>query len=297
MGELIQSYLDDLKKELKEADSALVQDALYDAEEYLRTSLERLRAENPDSSEDEILVSIIEKYGAAEETARFYLDMERRAIPVYHKPSNKSKRSLLRRFFGVLIDPRAYAAFIFLIFSLVTGIIYFTWAVTGLSLSAGFIVLIFGIPFFGLFLLSIQGLALVEGRMVEAMTGLRMPRRPIFFRRELSAWEKFKHLTSSGSTWKAILYMILKLPLGIISFTVAVTMLALSLAVMVSPALQVWFDIPFMQFGEMKIYTGLWFTPVHLVVGIILMILTLHLSRCLAKLYAHTARALLVRKN
>ncbi|MBD3179084.1 MAG: hypothetical protein GF417_05540, partial [Candidatus Latescibacteria bacterium] len=244
MDDLIRSYLNDLKKELEQADSALVQDALYDAEEYLRTSLERLRAENPDSGDHELLATIIEKYGAPEETARFYLDMERRVIPVYRKTRHQNKRSLLGRFLGVLIDPQAYAAFLFLIFSLVTGIIYFTWAVTGLSLSAGFIILIFGIPFFGLFLLSIQGLALVEGRMVEAMTGVRMPRRPIFYRRDLSAWEKFKHLASSGSTWKSILYMILKLPLGIISFTVAVTMLALSLAIIVSPALQVWLDIP-----------------------------------------------------
>ena len=297
MAQLIQSYLNDLKKELEGADSALVQDALYDAEEYLRTSLERLKEEHPQTPEDELLGRIIEKYGSPEETARFYQDMERRMIPVYHRPEEEKKRSLLRRFFGVLIDPQAYASFLFLIFSLATGIIYFTWAVTGISLSAGFIILIFGIPFFGLFLLSIQGLALVEGRIVEAMTGIRMPRRPIFFRRDLSVWEKFKYLVSSGSTWKSILYMIIKLPMGIISFTVAVTFLSISLGIIVSPFFQVWFDIPFMQFGETEVYTGIWLTPVHLVVGILLVISTLHLSRGMAKLYALTARALLVRKK
>jgi len=297
MAEIIKSYLNDLKKELEGADSAMVQDAFYDAEEYLRTSLERLREEQPQTPEDELLARIIEKYGSPEETARFYRDMEKRMIPVYHRPEENKKRSLLSRFFGVLIDPQAYASVLFLIFSLATGIIYFTWAVTGISLSAGFIILIIGIPFFGLFLLSIAGLALVEGRIVEAMTGIRMPRRPIFYQRDLSVWEKFKCLVSSASTWKSILYMIIKLPLGIISFTVAVTMLSLSLGIIVSPFFQVWFDIPFMQFGEVEVYTGIWFTPVHLVVGILLVIATLHLSKGMAKLYALTARALLVRKQ
>jgi uncharacterized membrane protein len=296
MPDLIENYLKELKKELEDADSALVQDALFDAEEYLRTSLEKLKREDPESSGDELLAEVIDKYGSAEETARFYLEMEKRQLPVYPQQPER-KRSFLSRFFGVLIDPKAYASFLFLIFSLATGIVYFTWAVTGLSISAGFIILIFGIPFFGLFLLSIQGLALVEGRIVEAMTGIRMPRRPIFYRRDLSFWEKFKHLAGSGSTWKAILYMILKLPMGIISFTLAVVMLSLSLAIMASPALQVWFDIPFMQFGETEVYTSIWLTPVHLVLGIAMVIITLHLSRAIAKLYAVSARALLVRKR
>lgn len=296
MTDLIEDYLKELKKELKGADSALVQDALYDAEEYLRTSLLQLREENPESTDHELLGRIIEKYGSPEETARQYLEMEERILPVYSVDSPEKRPSILKRIFGVLIDPGAYASFLFLIFSLATGVIYFSWAVTGLSLSAGLIILIFGIPFFGLFLLSIQGLALVEGRVVEAMTGVRMPRRPIFQRRDLSAWEKFKHLAGSGSTWKSIIYMIIKLPMGIFSFTVAVTLFSASLGILVSPALQVWFDVPLMTFGETEVYTELWLTPFHLVIGIALLIGTLHLCRGMAKLYALTARTLLVRK-
>jgi len=297
MSDVIISYLNDLKKELKGADSAVVQDALYDAEEYLRTSLEQLRGQSPEASDEELLGRIIEKYGSPAETAEVYLRMESGIKPVYKTGAASSgERSALRKIFGVLVDPAAYGSFFFLLFSLVTGIIYFTWAVTGLSLSAGFIVLIFGIPFFGVFLLSIQGLALVEGRIVEAMTGVRMPRRPIFYRTDLNAWGKFKYLVSSGSTWKAILYMIIKLPLGIISFTVAVTFLALSLGVMVSPALQFWFGIPLAQFGETEVYTSIWLTPFHLVAGVLLLIMTLSLSRGMGRLYANIARALLVRK-
>jgi uncharacterized membrane protein len=296
MSDIILNYLNELKEEFQGADSAVVQDALYDAEEYLRTSLEQLRKENPEALDDEILKRVIDKYGSPAETAKVYLEMENRIKPVYSGSKTSDERSVLRRLFGVLLEPGAYASFFFLIFSLVTGIIYFTWAITGLSLSAGLIILVFGIPFFGVFLLSIQGLALVEGRIIEAMTGVRMPRRPIFYRKDLSCWEKFKYLVSSGSTWKAILYMVSKLPLGIISFSVAVVMLSLSLMVMVSPPLQFWFGIPLVQFGDLKIYTSMWLTPVHLVVGVALLIITLHLSKAVGRLYAYIARALLVKK-
>ena len=76
--------------------------------------------------------------------------------------------------------------------SLVTGIMYFTWAVTGLSLSVGLLVLIISLPFIGLFFLSVRGIALVEGRIVEALLGVRMPRRPIFVERILDGGHALK---------------------------------------------------------------------------------------------------------
>jgi hypothetical protein len=86
--------------------------------------------------------------------------------------------------FGVFADPRAYGALLYMLLSLVTGIFYFTWAVTGLSLTLGLAVLIIGIPFAILFFASVRGLALLEGRLVEVMLGERMPRRPAYADRE-----------------------------------------------------------------------------------------------------------------
>ena len=87
---------------------------------------------------------------------------------------------MLGQFFGVAADPRTYGALFYLVLALATGIFYFTWVVTGLSLSAGLAVLIIGIPFAILFLGSVRVLSLVEGRIVEAMLGERMPRRPLY---------------------------------------------------------------------------------------------------------------------
>jgi len=80
----------------------------------------------------------------------------------------------------VLADPRAYTALLYMLLSLATGTLYFTWAVTGISLSLGLAILIIGIPFAILFFASVRGISLVEGRVVEALLGERMPRRPLY---------------------------------------------------------------------------------------------------------------------
>ncbi|MGC2029126.1 MAG: sensor domain-containing protein [Steroidobacteraceae bacterium] len=71
-------------------------------------------------------------------------------------------------FFSVFLDPRAYTSLFFMFLSLATGVIYFTFAVTGLSLSAGLAVLVVGIPFFLVFVALSRVVSLAEGRLIEA---------------------------------------------------------------------------------------------------------------------------------
>src|SRR5690606_2714228 len=68
----IPEYLEHLRRSLAGADPALVQDALYDAEEYLRSEL----AENPGRSEAEVIAAVASSYGAPDEVADIYRDTE-----------------------------------------------------------------------------------------------------------------------------------------------------------------------------------------------------------------------------
>ena len=185
----IEQYLSLLKRELSGCDRATVQDALSDAEEHLRTALNNVKADG-NVCEADVLAQVIEKYGVPEEVAKAYREIEHRLAPALSRPSytdepekteGKDERPFLRRFFGIFADSRAWGACLYLLFSLATGIVYFTWAVTGISLSAGLLVLIIGLPFAGLFILSVRGIGLVEGLIVEALLGIRMPRRPLFY--------------------------------------------------------------------------------------------------------------------
>ena len=114
----IPEYLEQLRRSLAGADPALVQDALYDAEEYLRSEL----AENPGRSEAEVIAAVASSYGAPDEVADIYRDTEVKVQTALRAPPPRPRRSALGRFFGVFADPRAYASLFYMVLSLATGI-------------------------------------------------------------------------------------------------------------------------------------------------------------------------------
>jgi hypothetical protein len=288
----IEEYLRQLKAELAGCDRATIQDALSDAEEYLRNTL----AAQPDLAEADALLPVIEKYGTPDEIAAAYREIESRVPATLAPARNPAGKSLASRFFGVFAEPRAWGALFFLLFfSLFSGIIYFTWAVIGISLSLGWMVLIIGLPFMGLFVLSVQGIALIEGRVVEALLGIRMPRRSIFPGKRLGWWGRFKALISQRHTWLSIAYMILKLPLGIIYFVVFIVLISLSLFGIALPILELGFDIQPLVINNIPYYTPVWLMPLTVIAGILLLILTMHLAKVLGRMQGALAKALLVR--
>ncbi len=297
MSNEVNEYLRRLRAALRGADRATVQDALSDAEEHLSTALARARFEQPGKGFDDLFPAIVEEFGTPEEVAMAYREIENRVSPAFGPAEVPGGRSAASRFFGVLADPRAYAALIYMLVSLVTGIIYFTWGVTGLSLSAGLIVLVIGFPVLTLFLVSIRGLALVEGRLVEAVLGVRMPRRPVFFAKNAGWWKRVKMVFTDRSTWTAFLYMILLLPLGIIYFTLFVTLIAVSAGLMALPILRYVFHLPVATIQGYDYVLPVWTMPFVVIAGLVLLILTLHFAKALGRAHGKLAKALLVRSE
>ena len=312
MNNGIEKYLSELKKELAGSDRATIQDALSDAEEHLRTGLDSALEADPGISPVDALAAIVEKYGSPEEVASAYKEIESRTPPTFTRPSYKEKeaeivnevavaappdtRPFYLKFFGIFADIRAWGALLYLVFALGTGIIYFTWAVTGLSLSVSLLVLIIGVLVAGLFLLSVRGIALVEGRIVEALLGVRMPRRPLFSRKDIGWWQKIKSMLTSRHTWTAIVYMLLQMPLGIIYFTVIVTLVSLALWGIVLPITQFGFDIPIVMHHDAYYYLAGWVMPFTVIGGILLLTATMHLAKGAGRLHAGWAKFMLVRE-
>jgi uncharacterized membrane protein len=293
----IPDYLDQLRRSLAGADPALIQDALYDAEEYLRSEL----AENTGRSEAEVIAAVAGSYGAPEEVADIYRDTEVKVQTALRTPTATparptTERSLLARFFGVAAEPRTYAALFYMLLAMATGIFYFTWVVTGLSLSAGLAVLIIGVPFVILYFGSVRVLSLVEGRLVEVMLGERMPRRPLYSERGKPLLEKIKDLFTDPRTWATQLYFLLMLPLGIAYFTVTVTLLSMSLAFIAAPFLAL-FGAPVSFYWDDAGYSGLSYLalPLLFVGGILLLFATLHLARAVGHLHGQLAKHMLVK--
>jgi len=300
----IDEYLKQLRSALAEEDPALIQDALYDAEEYLRAEV----ASHPDRSEADVLELIASTYGAPEEVAAAYRDTEvkvKAALKTPPPPAAVAQASGVRRFFGVFMDVRAYTSLFYMLLTLATGIIYFTFVVTGLALSAGLAVLVIGIPFFLAFIGMARVLALGEGRLLEATTGERMPRRPVHPGPSASWLSRIGDMLKDVRTWTTLLYLLLMLPLGIIYFTIAVTGLSIGLRLALSPLVVLagdfgWIppelfsnvlEIGGVSYGSPQSFIAALFC---MALGIVILALVLHVARAIARGHARLAKALLV---
>lgn len=300
MPRTIAEYLEQLRAALRGADPALIQDALYDAEEHLRAEL----ADQPGRGEAEMLAKVVGSYGAPEEVAEIYRDQEIKIQRALRSPRPPKQRSWLGQFFGVAADPHTYGALFYMVLALATGIFYFTWAITGISLSIGLAVLIIGIPFAVLFMGSVRVLSLVEGRIVETMLGVRMPRRPAFSTRGMSFWQRVGAMFSDPRTWSTLFYMFLMLPLGIIYFSITVSFLSTSIALVAMPIVKVVLeangipydncDGPAWVCSWVHWWSGWPGTICASVFGIAMLFATLHLVRGLGYLHGQIAKHLLV---
>jgi uncharacterized membrane protein len=299
----IDEYLKQLRSALANEDAALIQDALYDSEEYLRAEV----AAHPDRSEADVLELIASTYGAPEEVAAAYRDTEAKVKAALKtpRPPAIAQAGAIRRFFGVFMDARAYTSLFYMLLTLATGIFYFTFVVTGISLSAGLAILIIGIPFFLAFIGMTRVLALGEGRLLEATTGERMPRRPLHPGPPAPLLTRIADMLKDVRTWTTLLYLVLMLPLGIIYFTIAVTGLAGGLRLALTPLIFLgrdlnWFPAGFSpggiefdgsDFASPGSFVG---ALVCMVLGVVILALVLHAARWIARGHARLAKALLV---
>lgn len=294
MSNPVDEYLIKLKTALQGCDQATVQDALADAEDHLRTALSKAKEIQPGPDEAGSLDAIIEEYGSPEEVAAAYREIERRLPPTLAPAPQSADRSLWLRIFGVVVEPRAWGALLYMLISLLTGILYFTWAITGLSLSVSLIILIIGLPFLFLFLLSVRGIALVEGRIVEALLGVRMPRRSIFVDKNKGFWARLKELVSSWLVWKTLLYMLLMLPLGIIYFTIFVTLISLGLGMVVLPFVQLFIHLPLITINSVRYFVPFWQMPFWAAAGALVLLASMHFAKLVGWVQGSFAKLMLM---
>ena len=302
----VDQYLDALKRALAGAPAGLVSDALADCEEHLRGAI----AAHPDKSEAEVFADMARSYGSPEEVAQEYRAMEMPPPGPFARTDFTPRAPLMTpaaanaardwTMFNVFADPRTYGALMYMLLSLITGIFYFTWTVTGASMSAGFSVLIIGIPFFLLFVASVRLLSHVEGRIVEALLGVRMPRRLPAPGSETGLWPRIKDALGDLRTWSSLAYLLLMLPLGIVYFVIAVVGLSLSVGMLFAAGYDLVDSSHIMVGTDAPAWlTGLVHSPIGAlilaVLGVCIFFLVLHVARAIGWLHGRIAEHLLVR--
>ena len=225
--------------------------------------------------------------------------MEQTISPFPRDEDQAPARSSGPGIFGVLVDPQAYGALIYMLLSLATGVFYFVWAVVGVSLSLVLSIFIFGIPLAIAFVYSVRVISWVEGRVVEALLGVRMPRRQPT-QEEGGTWSaRFKRVLADGRTWGSLIYMILQLPLGVIYFSLATVLGVTSGSVIASAFYELSTGKNVVRLDMYPEMNALLDTPhglvLAVVVGMIGILFTLHLARVIGFIHGKIAEALLVR--
>ncbi len=285
----VEGYLAELRRHLVGADPALVQDALYDAEEYLRSAIAE-EGGDPAIAFDRV----VETYGTPEEIAASYKKAELTVVAALRRPEPVQPKQGARGFFGIFTDPGAWGGLLYMLLGIITGPLYFTLCVTGISLSLGLAILIIGVPIALLFLASVRAVSLVEGRVVEGLLGVRMPRRPRLVGGQGDIVTRIKSWLTDYRTWTTIFYMLMQLPLGLFYFISLVVGFSVSVGSMTLPIQQEIIDGPLFIVGRYGYYIETWAYPLFILGGMLGLVLLLWYAKGVGKMHGAYAKALLV---
>lgn len=195
----------------------------------------------------------------------------------------------VRAIFSVVWEPGTYLNLLYLLISLPLGIFYFVFLTTGFALGLGLAIIWIGLPILLLMILAVYGLTgferlLAIHLLAQEVVPLREPLP------QESAWQWLRGVLTTPATWKGLLFLLLKLPFGIFSFTMTVILLSLSLAFVLAPVLVLTGGV--LDF-ELWVADTLPEALLCTILGFILLLVSLHVLNALAWLWGFMARALL----
>ena len=217
-------------------------------------------------------------------------------------PEAPRGRSAAARFFAAPLSLRSYANLLFLVTAFPLGLIYFVLLVVGISLGFGLLVLVVGLPILALVLLASWGLSSVERQLAIHLLGAEVPpMKPAAGtlpalpdgaapRLRERAWA----FLSNPVTWKGMVYLLFKLPFGVLSFSLSISLVTLSGSLILAPFLYRLND-----WTDQDVVINSW--PVDslgraivcMAVGLVVGLLSIHLLNGVAWLWKQLATAML----
>jgi hypothetical protein len=118
------------------------------------------------------------------------------------------------------------------------GTAYFIWLVTGLAIGLGLAITLIGIPILTLVFATVRPLLAAERGMANAMLGAGIPEAPLAPAPERAGIvARVKAYWTDGATWRGVAYLLARFPVGLATFTVALTAYATAAALLAAPIL------------------------------------------------------------
>jgi hypothetical protein len=206
------------------------------------------------------------------------------------------KHMSVSQFLKIIVSPQAYLNFLYLVATFPLGILYFVFLISGLSIGLSLVIVWIGIPI----LILVAASWWVLGKFEYSLTNhvLKEKLHPIYLpsQENSNLWTRFKIYFENPFTWKSLIYLMMKFPLGLATFTIMIVLVSLTVALVGMPAI-------YSGGLDISIYLGhalpVWQVDNFLkalfcsLIGLFLWPVTLHTLNGLAWLHAKLARLLL----
>jgi putative sensor protein len=187
---------------------------------------------------------------------------------------------------------RTYTNLVYLMLAMPLGLLYFLFLSVGLSLGIGLIIVWIGIPILGVVFAASWALAALERQLaIHALGADVPPMAPPPSGESRTLWQQVTAFFLNPVTWKGMAFLVLKFPLGIVSFVTVVTLIATSIALVLAPI--AWelgvFEVD-VVFWPVNSLGGAWACSLF---GLGLLLLSLNLLNLLALVWRWAATFLL----
>jgi Putative sensor len=147
-----------------------------------------------------------------------------------------TRRSPMRRFFGVVAQGQSYRNIAYLLLGLAVATVWLTVLVTALSISLSLVVVaLLGIPLLLGTWYVIRAFANVERGLVNVLLGRRLRSAPMASGHRGNPWVRLVAMSRERSRWRELAYLFVRVPIGIATFATAVVALAVPFAIVWTP--------------------------------------------------------------
>ncbi len=192
-----------------------------------------------------------------------------------------------RRFVGIVTHGQTWLNLGYNLLAFPTGLAYFVVLVVGVSLGVGLAIVIIGLGILLATLAAWRAMAALERGLARGLLGVPIPQPPD--RHDLPLVERVKRYLRDPVTWKSLVFVALKFPLGVLSFGAIVALGWFALVLLFAPLI--------VLATTVTIFGWIVTSPVQalplLALGIPAVLLVLHLSNGLGWLWALFARVML----
>ncbi|WP_369233914.1 sensor histidine kinase [Streptomyces sp. R21] len=163
------------------------------------------------------------------------------------RADNGERKHLLPAPLRAPVEARTWREFGYVMLSLPISILFFTFAVTMVSLGAGLLITFLGVPVLAAALAGCRGLGSLERARARGLLGLEVSEPEPLRMKKSGAMAWMGAVLKSGTSWRHLLYAVLHFPWAVFSFVVALNFWVYGWALLTYP---LWFWIFPMYGGQ-----------------------------------------------